>query len=90
MMSFSAAALGLAMMATAQQQPPNPYPDCVNGPLASSKICDLTASPSERAAALVEMMEPSEKLDNIIRFVYMYHKPKYFKTLLILIDLVIL
>lgn len=86
MRSFSVTALGLAILATAQQQPANPYPDCVNGRLASSKICDITASPSERAAALVEMMEPSEKLDNIVRFVYIYHRFTGLEVLLIHTD----
>ena len=42
-------------------------PDCVNGPLKTNKICDVTASPAERAAALVEVMETQEKLDNLVR-----------------------
>lgn len=44
-------------------------PDCANGPLKDNKICDRTASPSERAAALVEALEISEKLDNLMRCV---------------------
>jgi beta-D-xylosidase 4 len=43
-------------------------PDCVNGPLASNKICDKNASPPERAAALVAAMEDKEKLDNLMRY----------------------
>jgi beta-D-xylosidase 4 len=43
------------------------YPDCVNGPLKSNKVCDVTASPADRAAALVAAMQPSEKLQNIVR-----------------------
>ena len=43
-------------------------PDCVNGPLASNKICDKDASPPERAAALVAAMEDEEKLDNLMRY----------------------
>ncbi|PGH04985.1 hypothetical protein AJ79_06942 [Helicocarpus griseus UAMH5409] len=43
------------------------FPDCVNGPLASNKVCDRLATPSERAAALVAALEPTEKLQNIIR-----------------------
>jgi beta-D-xylosidase 4 len=42
-------------------------PDCVNGPLATNKICDRGASPPERAAALVAAMEDTEKLDNLMR-----------------------
>ncbi|OAL02507.1 glycoside hydrolase, partial [Phaeosphaeriaceae sp. SRC1lsM3a] len=43
-------------------------PDCSNGPLKGNKICDRTASPSERAAALVKAMTISEKLDNLMRY----------------------
>lgn len=42
-------------------------PDCANGPLKSNKICDVKASPSERAAALVAAMQTQEKLDNLMR-----------------------
>jgi beta-D-xylosidase 4 len=44
-------------------------PDCVNGPLASNKICDVAADPEERAAALVAAMQPEEKLRNLVRLV---------------------
>lgn len=46
-----------------------PYPDCVNGPLKSNKVCDATASPADRASALVAVMTADEKLKNIIRYV---------------------
>lgn len=42
------------------------YPDCVNGPLAKTLICDATASPADRAAALVKEMNISEKLVNLV------------------------
>ena len=42
-------------------------PDCKNGPLKGNKICDLSAKPAERAAALVAAMQTSEKLDNLMR-----------------------
>jgi beta-D-xylosidase 4 len=42
-------------------------PDCVNGPLKDNKICDLTASPRERAEGLVSALEIQEKLDNLVR-----------------------
>lgn len=42
-------------------------PDCASGPLKSNKICDVTASPPERAAALVAAMQDQEKLDNLVR-----------------------
>lgn len=42
-------------------------PDCVNGPLKSNKICDVKATPDERAAALVSAMNQDEKLANLVR-----------------------
>jgi beta-D-xylosidase 4 len=42
-------------------------PDCVNGALKSNKVCDVTASPADRASALVQAMSSSEKLLNIVR-----------------------
>jgi len=45
-------------------------PDCVNGPLKSNKVCNVTESPANRAAALVEVMQSSEKLQNIVRYVF--------------------
>ncbi|KAL2072920.1 hypothetical protein VTL71DRAFT_10244 [Oculimacula yallundae] len=42
------------------------FPDCVNGPLKTNKVCDLTASPRVRASALIAALLPSEKLQNII------------------------
>jgi hypothetical protein len=44
-------------------------PDCINGPLASNKICDVNADATERAAALVAAMRPEEKLRNLVRYV---------------------
>ncbi|KNG50748.1 glycoside hydrolase family 3 protein [Stemphylium lycopersici] len=41
-------------------------PDCQNGPLSNNLICDVYASPPERAAALVAAMETQEKLDNLV------------------------
>jgi beta-D-xylosidase 4 len=42
------------------------YPDCTNGPLSKTVVCDLKASPSDRAAALVKSMNISEKLVNLV------------------------
>ncbi|KAL2156745.1 hypothetical protein VTH82DRAFT_1491 [Thermothelomyces myriococcoides] len=42
------------------------YPDCANGPLRSNTVCDTSASPAARAAALVEAMNTNEKLANLI------------------------
>lgn len=43
-------------------------PDCTSGPLKNNTICNVNASPSKRAAALVAAMEPQEKLDNLVRY----------------------
>lgn len=43
------------------------YPDCANGPLRSNTVCDTSASPAARAAALVEAMNTNEKLANLIK-----------------------
>ena len=43
------------------------YPDCANGPLKSNLVCDSSAAPEARAAALVASMSNSEKLANLIK-----------------------
>ena len=45
------------------------YPDCANGPLKSNLVCDSSAAPEARAAALVAAMSNSEKLANLIKCV---------------------
>jgi len=45
------------------------FPDCVNGPLKLNTVCDVAASPADRASALVQAMQSSEKLQNIVRHV---------------------
>ncbi|GAB1318406.1 xylan 1,4-beta-xylosidase [Madurella fahalii] len=42
------------------------YPDCANGPLRSNLVCDTSADPAARAAALVAAMNNNEKLANLI------------------------
>lgn len=42
-------------------------PDCTNGLLKTNKVCDKSLTPGERAAVLVAALQPSEKLQNIIR-----------------------
>lgn len=49
------------------------FPDCVNGPLATNTVCNMNASPSERAAALVKAMNISEKLVNLVEYVCYRH-----------------
>ncbi|KAK4681134.1 hypothetical protein QC764_104810 [Podospora pseudoanserina] len=41
-------------------------PDCINGPLAKTLACDTTASPPVRAAALVQALNITEKLVNLV------------------------
>lgn len=45
------------------------YPDCVSGPLANNTVCDTKASPPDRAAALVLVMNITEKLSNLVEYV---------------------
>ena len=45
------------------------YPDCKNGPLANNTVCDASASPPDRAAALVRAMNITEKLSNLVEYV---------------------
>lgn len=42
------------------------YPDCENGPLANNTVCDTSASPAARAAALVAAMPLSDKFQNLV------------------------
>ncbi|KAK0730894.1 glycoside hydrolase superfamily [Lasiosphaeris hirsuta] len=42
------------------------FPDCVNGSLANNTVCDVKASPSDRAAALVKALNLAEKLANLV------------------------
>ncbi|OCL04852.1 glycoside hydrolase family 3 protein [Glonium stellatum] len=44
------------------------FPDCVNGPtaLTTNLVCDPSASPADRAAAIVAAMSTSEKLVNMV------------------------
>jgi beta-D-xylosidase 4 len=43
------------------------YPDCAGGPLKSNVVCDATAAPEARAAALVAAMSNSDKLANLVK-----------------------
>ncbi|KAK3488441.1 glycoside hydrolase [Neurospora crassa] len=42
------------------------FPDCVNGPLAKSKACDVTGTAPDRAASLVDQLTIDEKLVNLV------------------------
>jgi beta-D-xylosidase 4 len=43
------------------------FPDCV-GLLKDNTVCNTSASPSERAAALVAAMTLTEKLGNLVEY----------------------
>ena len=40
------------------------FPDCVNGPLANTTVCDTSATAFERASALVGLLTLEEKINN--------------------------
>ena len=40
------------------------FPDCVNGPLNTSLVCNTTATPLERATALVNLFTVAELVNN--------------------------
>lgn len=44
------------------------FPDCVNGPgiLTGNLVCNTSASPSERATALISAWNITEKLVNLV------------------------
>ncbi|KAI0198401.1 glycoside hydrolase family 3 protein [Astrocystis sublimbata] len=44
------------------------FPDCTDGPeeLTSNLVCDTTATPADRAAALIKAWDISEKLTNLV------------------------
>ncbi|TKA35676.1 hypothetical protein B0A54_12644 [Friedmanniomyces endolithicus] len=66
----TAAVLGLLRQGAAQLQSGiyTHYPDCVNGTelLTSNLVCDTSASPAARAAAIINAMNITEKLANLL------------------------
>jgi beta-D-xylosidase 4 len=58
--------IALAGLAATQQYPYQ-FPNCEDGIIASNKVCDRSLSPSERAAAIVEALNITEKLGNLVR-----------------------
>lgn len=42
------------------------FPDCTSGPLSNNTVCNVKATPPERAAALVKAMNITEKLVNLV------------------------
>ncbi|KEY73059.1 hypothetical protein S7711_06131 [Stachybotrys chartarum IBT 7711] len=58
----------ISLVGLAAAQPyPYQFPDCANGVVASNKVCDRGLTPPERAAAIVEAMNITEKLANLVR-----------------------
>ena len=55
---YSASLLLLASFVAGAQ-----FPDCVNGPLASNRVCDTSASVIDRARALVAELTVPEKIN---------------------------
>ncbi|KAH7305955.1 glycoside hydrolase superfamily [Stachybotrys elegans] len=60
------AGAGLVGLALAQPYPYE-FPDCGDGIISSNPVCDRSLPPSERAAAMVEAMNVTEKLANLVR-----------------------
>ncbi|KAK0630240.1 glycoside hydrolase family 3 protein [Bombardia bombarda] len=58
--------LALASILAAQSAHGFQYPDCAHGPLANTTVCDTKASPPERAAELVRLLNITEKLSNLV------------------------
>ncbi|KAK4995597.1 hypothetical protein LTR66_004626 [Elasticomyces elasticus] len=52
------------ILANAASAYPFGFPDCVNGPLSKNTVCDITASPLDRATALISLFTTEEKLNN--------------------------
>ncbi|KAJ7043883.1 beta-xylosidase [Mycena alexandri] len=53
-----------AALACAPQVHAYAFPDCVNGPLANTTVCNTSASPTTRAKALIAMFTTSELISN--------------------------
>jgi xylan 1,4-beta-xylosidase len=68
MKSSLLSSIAFAGLAVSQQYPYH-FPNCEDGTIASNKVCDRGLSPPERAAAIVEALNITEKLGNLIRYV---------------------
>jgi beta-D-xylosidase 4 len=46
------------------------FPDCVNGPtlLTQNLVCNTTATPADRAKAIVTAMNITEKIANMVEY----------------------
>jgi len=47
---------------------PRGFPDCQNGPLANTTVCNVNADPLSRATALINMFTLDEKFANMVSF----------------------
>jgi len=45
---------------------PRGFPDCQNGPLANTTVCNVNADPLTRATALINMFTLEEKFNNTV------------------------
>ena len=61
-------ALAVLMFLGAPARAVMQFPDCVDGPetLTSNLVCDTSATPAERAEAVIEAWNISEKLVNLV------------------------
>ncbi|KAJ7679948.1 beta-xylosidase [Mycena rosella] len=57
-----------ALTCTAPACAPYSFPDCTNGPLAHTTVCDTSADPVTRAEALVAMFTTNELISNTNNF----------------------
>ncbi|KAK0497845.1 glycoside hydrolase superfamily [Armillaria luteobubalina] len=59
-MSITSTALLLLLITTARAE----FPDCTNGVLKNNNVCNTSASPLDRATALISLFTMAEKLNN--------------------------
>ncbi len=64
MLSLLHALLVLAYLRLATSQVAAEFPDCVNGPLAKTGVCDTSLDPRARATALVDLLTADELVAN--------------------------
>ncbi len=68
-MMFLAAAWALVAVLATRARGGITYPDCAAEPLKSNLVCNTSASPEDRATALVKAMANSDKLANLVKWV---------------------
>ena len=63
-----AAVLGFIPLVYSQTASTAHYPDCVNGPLADNLVCNASAPEHDRAIALIQAMNITEKLAQLVKY----------------------